>query len=138
LYYCVREPDEGHNDTQLLVHRGGRDGPVIATADPCAKGKYRTDIHFRELNMMVPLSHKHGAQHYCSVKNLFHHRGDKEQVENTDEVVAHFHASPFRGSREVLKLGNIDLGVKGIQDIVVVTALVAQEREEETHGPVNT
>lgn len=133
----MREPDEAHNDTQLLIHRGGKDGPIIATADPCPAGRYQTDIHFLELNMEVPFEHKHNTTRYCSVKNVFHYKGKKDaSTEDAGEVVAEYHPSVFEGNREALKAGDLSLGIKEIQDIVVVTAMVAQEREEETQGPV--
>jgi hypothetical protein len=127
-----------HNDTKLILHRGGKDGPVIATADPCDQGKYKTDIHFVEPKMTIPLEHKHDTKTYCSIEKLLHRKGHKE-IENdeADGVVATYHPSPFEGKREVLKVGTLDITLKGIQDLVVVTALVVQEREEESKSPVS-
>lgn len=134
LYYCEREPDLAHNDTKLIIHRGGKDGPFIATGDPCPNEKYATDIHFTELKITVPFEHKESTKLYCSIDRLRHWKGKKK--ENEDDSVAEFHPSVFEGNREVIKVGGLNIGLQGIQDIVVVTALVAQEREEEKKSPV--
>lgn len=127
-----------HYDTKLIFHRGGKEGPVIATADPCDKQKYKTDIHFVQPKMTIPLEHKHDTKVFCSREELSHRKGHKEiEKDEADGVVATYHPSSFEGNREVLKVGTFNITLKDIQDLVVVTALVVQEREEETKSPVS-
>ena len=136
LYYCVREPDFEHNDTRLIIHRGGKDGPVIATADPCPNKKYQTDIHFVDLKLTIPFEHRETTNLYCSINKLFHRKGQKTEKMDDSTVVAEFHPNVFEGNREVIHAGNLNISLPGIQDIVVVTAIVAQEKEEEKKSPV--
>lgn len=136
LYFCEREPDFARNDTKLIIHRGGKDGPVIATGDPCSNNKYATDIHFTELKITVPFEHNESTKLYCSIDRFRHWKGKKKENEDNSGVVAEFCPSVFEGNREVIKVGGLDIGLQEIQDIVVVTALVAQEREEEKKSPV--
>ena len=132
----MREPDFVHNDTKLIIHRGGKDGPVIATADPCPHKKYKTDIHFVELKLMVPFEHNENTKLYCTINKLFHWRGHKDEKKDDSEVVAEFRPSVFEGNREVINVGGLHIALPETQDIVVVTAIVAQEREEEKKSPV--
>jgi hypothetical protein len=67
---------------------------------------------------------------------LFHCKGDKSEKKDDSTVVAEFHPSPFEGNREVIHVGGLHISVPETQDIVVVTAIVAQEREEEKKSPV--
>ena len=138
-YYCVREPDLEHNDTKLIIHREGKDGPVIATADPCGKNrKYETDIHLLEYDITIPFEHKHETQLFCSFRNLFHWKGHKDLKEGGDsEIVATFEPSPFRGNIHKIKVGDLCTN-KQLEDLVMITALVAQEKSEETQSPVNS
>jgi hypothetical protein len=124
-----------HNDTKLIIHRGGKDGPVIATGDPCPNKKYATDIHFLELKLTVPFEHKESTKFFCSIDRLRHWKGKKKESDDS-EVVAEFHPSAFEGNHEVIKAGGLNIGLQETQDIVVVTALIGQEREEEKKGPV--
>jgi hypothetical protein len=89
--------------------------------------------------MTIPLEHKHNTELYCSMEKLLHRKGHKEIAKDeADGVVATYHPNPFEGNREVLEVGTLNITLKRIQDLVVVTALVVQERGEETKGPVSS
>jgi hypothetical protein len=138
LYYCTREPDYERADTKLIFHRGNKDGPIIATAEPCPRGqKYRVDIHYPEKNLTIPFEHKHGDHSLlCSIPDILHFRGPKGEAVGNEGTVAIYRPSAFEGHREVIKLGDMEMTLGDKQDLIVVTALTAQEREEETKSPV--
>lgn len=134
LYYCVREPDETLDDTKLIIHRGGKDGPIMAVASPCSQQKYQTDIRFVHPPITIPFKHKHHS-HFTSRDRSFHWKGHNELVEDDkDGAVAKFEPSLFEGNRT--KIGVIDVNQVDIQDLVVVTLLVLQERDEEFKSQV--
>ena len=136
LYYCVREPDEQYNDTKLLFHRGNRDGPIIAVADPCPEKKYETDIHFFPGNLTIPLRHSH-PRHFAAYNRGYHWKGPmaNELIEDeSNGVVATYDPSVFEGHR--MRIGVIDNKQPDMQDIVVITAMVVQERDEECKSKV--
>jgi hypothetical protein len=124
------------NDTKLIFHRGGKDGPVVATADPCPQHKYETDIHFVEPKLTIPLKHKHKNHHFICTNKKFHWKGHSDLVEDdTHAVVANFEPSWFEGNRE--KIGLLDVGkAPDMHEVVVVTAMVVQERDEEFKSKV--
>lgn len=134
MYYCAVEPDLRHDDTKLVFRRGGRQGPIIATADPCPERKYQTDLHFLESNLLIPLEHKHHL-HFCFGGKLFHWKGHEELVEDeSGRTVAMFKPSLFEGNR--MKIGGMSVDRMGMVDLVVFTALVMQERNEEFKSAV--
>ena len=138
LYYCVREPDTEHNDTKLIFHRGGKDGPIIAYSNPCPEGrKYKVDIFFPEIGLTIPFEHNHGKGLVRSMLDLVQFWGHKKEV-NESGVIATYRPSPFEGNREEIKDGDLDMDLARTQDLIVVTALTAQERDEETQSPVQS
>ena len=137
LYYCVREPDLKHNDTKLIFHRGNKDGPIIAVTNPCPEGhKYKVDIHFPEMDFTIPFEHKHGEGLLGTILHLVQFKGYKKEGVKESGVVASYHPSPFEGHREEIKDGDLHMNLGRTQDLIVVTALTAQERDEETKSPV--
>lgn len=135
------EPDEAANDTKLIFHRGGKEGPIIATAEPCSEKPLQTDIHFVSTNLTVPLKHKHhshfddNGKAYSWTGHCF--RGKSELTEDgTGENVAVFEPSVFEGNVQRIHEGDLTVTYHDSRDIVVITALVLQVRAEEMMGPV--
>lgn len=113
----------------------------MAIADPCDLKKYQTDIHILEPKLTIPLKHKHQTHHYCSENKWYHWKGHEELghkelvKDETNDIVATFHPSPFEGNIETL-VGKVSISQQEMQDIAVITELVLQEREEEFKSPV--
>lgn len=60
----------------------------------------------------------------------YHWKGHNELVEDdTETVIAKFHPKWLEGPDH--KIGTLELNQKEIQDIIVVTAVVVQERSDE-------
>lgn len=138
LYYC-----ESGEDGLLTIHRGGKEGSIIATANPCLVTEGQTDIHFTELNLTIPLKHKHHqlpsihSKSSFSADNKSYHWKDHNELiqDETKEKVATFHSTWFEGAHH--KIGSLDISQREIQDIVVITALIVQERSDEHSLTVN-
>ena len=121
----------------MTFHRGGKDGPVIATGTPCLQTEGQTDIHFDELGLVIPLLHKHhklpslhSRSSFSANDKNYHWKGHGELIEDkANEVVATFHSTWFEGAHH--KIGRLDIAQKEIQDIIVITAMVVQERSDE-------
>lgn len=71
-----------------------------------------------------------------SVANLLHLKGNKKHGEHED-VVASYDPTPFEQKQGVVKLGEINMTPGQTQDLIVVSALTAQEHSEENEPPVS-
>jgi hypothetical protein len=141
--YCEVEPDLPAMTTKLIFHRGSKDGPVLGTADSCFEEPHQTDIHVLSPNLVIPFKHKHHPRFEHNNKKYrwrgFSCKQPSELVEEdtSENVAATFEPSPFEGNRERIhaKEGTV-ITKQDIQDIVVMTVIVMQVREEEMMGPV--
>lgn len=132
LYYC-----EADSDGKLTIHRGGKEGPVIATANPCLTQEGQTDIHLHEPQSTFTLQHEHHKLPFIHCKSKFvvndkhyHWEGHSKLVaDETHEVVTTFTATWLEGTGH--KIGVLDIKAENIKDITVITALVVQERSDE-------
>jgi hypothetical protein len=134
VYYCDAAPDH-----KLIVHRGDKSGPVIATGDPCLSKEGLTEIHFPESETVIELQHVHHKFLHLHGKTTFtfngkryHWKGHTVLVESdTDVVIAVYHSMWFDANWE--RLGSLEIASvsKEITDVVVITALVLQERSDE-------
>jgi hypothetical protein len=140
----VREAPSEAKSGKLTVHRGSKDGPVIATTVACEEKKGRFDIHFVDTKLpVIPLHHRHHDhehhEHHFHFNNKWFHFGHhhhKEVDKDDKDTVAAFLPSILEGSyKEVV--GKLHITLQEIQDLVVTTVLVAQEREEEKKPPVS-
>jgi hypothetical protein len=118
LYFCFVEPREDIMDKEYIFHRGGKDGPVIARATPCADKKYALDLRLEDPPVTIPISHSHsfraGGKRHCWKPS----DGDYE-------------ANIFTGAHYRVP----SMTLQQIQDLVVVTALITEMKEEEKMGP---
>jgi hypothetical protein len=79
--------------------------------------------------LTIPLKHKHFVSH----GKKYWWKTPKQLIqEDTQEMVAEFKPSVFEGERHVLhEVGTLEIERQDITDLVVLTALVVQERDEE-------
>jgi hypothetical protein len=134
LYYC--ETDDNY---QITVHRGGKDGPVIATANQCLEKEGVTDIHFVDAKCTVCMEHAHShlpffhGKHSFTYKDTkYHWKGHTALIDDQSGVLlAALHTRYLEPDPH--KLGTIDITPDGrsLMDVVVITCLVMQERSEE-------
>jgi len=98
----------------------------MAIAVPCPFQKYQTDIHFVAPELVVPLKHKHHA-HYTQRDHHLHLHGRHDTG-----FIGKFRPSVFEGKRQVVSGENA--GQVDMVDLVLVTAMTTQERDEEVKG----
>jgi hypothetical protein len=98
--------------------------------------KCRFGIHLTEMNVTIPFDHlrKDGGM-LGSVANLLHFKGNKKHGEHED-IVASYNPTPFEEQQGVVKLGEIKMSPGQTQDLILVSALTAQEHAEENKAPV--
>jgi hypothetical protein len=133
MYYC-----DAALDHRLIIHRGDKSGPIIATGEPCLSQEGLTEIHFAGYGSLQ-LKHVHhkflrfrGKTSFEYNGKVYHWRGHSQLVEDDSGVVlALFHPGWFElsGSR----LGKLEITYDGLKmlDLVVITALIVQERSDE-------
>ena len=133
-------------DGELTVHRGDKSGPVIAASDPCAyRTESVTDIRFfdatgdiRLEHMPHKILHKHSDTRFTYGTKGYHWIGLMGLVDDTtDALIAVFHSSWFGNSSS--KVGRLEITSEGrkLVDLVVITALILQEKAAEVekgHG----
>lgn len=109
----------------------------MATGTPCFEKEGCTDIHFFEPDITFPIQHVHhklpslaSTTSFSVNGKNYHWKGHNELVEDdTETVIAKFHPKWLEGPGH--KIGTLELSQKEIQDIIVVTAVVVQERSDE-------
>lgn len=134
MYYC--ETDEESN---VIIHRGDKDGPVIATATQCLGQNGVTDIQFTESGPTIRLEHVHSVLPFFHGKTFltvgekkYHWKGHTALIDDeTGVMLAAFHATFLE--TEYHKLGRLVITKEGKEliDVVVCSCLVQQERSEE-------
>jgi hypothetical protein len=115
---------------------------VIATGTTCIEKEGTTDVHFteNEFHPTVSLQHAHHDFWHFHGKTTFtygdnkkyHWKGHTALVDETSNtLLAVFHTS--WAETRVDKLGRLEIMPEGIplQDLIVVSALVVQERSDE-------
>lgn len=134
-YYC--EADDSH---KLTIHRGGKEGPVIATAVQCLEKDGVTEIHmFEPLETTVCIEHVHRRLPFFHGKTSFtfggknyHWKGHSALIEDDSGILlAALHATILVADYH--KLGTLIVVQAGqkLLDLVVVSCLVMLERSDE-------
>ena len=134
VYYC-----EVADEHKLILHRGSKEGPIIATGVPCLEKEGYTDIHFTEPKFTISFQHEHHTLPFLHTKNRFEYNGKKyywkdhhELVEDgSDLLLATFKPSWLEGHGH--RIGQLVIKGDGqeMRDIAVITALIVQERADE-------
>ena len=131
------ELDIPANNTKLIFHRGGRDGPVIGTADSCPQKPHQTDIHLVSPDIVIPFMHRHARFEHGGKKYCWNRKVPNElKEEGSEKIAATFEPSVFEGNRHRIHSVGKVLTTKDDLDIVVMTVMLMEIREEEMMGPV--
>jgi hypothetical protein len=104
---------------------------------PCPEEKYQTDIHMVESKLLIPFHHKHHHHHFSAFNKKYQWKGHKELVEvESGSLVAEYNPSVFEGRRNTIHEGTLRIPKDNVQDLLVLTAIVVQEKSEEALPPV--
>jgi hypothetical protein len=118
--YCEVELDIPAHNTKLIFRRGGKDGPVMGTAESCPQKPHQTDIHLVSPKIVIPFKHSHSRFEQNGKRYCWNHR----QI--LTELIEDGNAEPrFTVSGRFLQL-----------DIIVMTVMLMQIRKEQMLGPV--
>jgi hypothetical protein len=124
----------------LIIHNGGKDGPVLATGDPYKDAEGDTDVHFTQKESVVSLQHQshkfpsfHSRTTFAVDGKKYLWKGHNELVdEGTNTVIATFHPLWLDAPATTHhKIGRLDVKDSSLLDFIVVTALVVHERDDE-------
>jgi hypothetical protein len=132
LYYCKADPD-----SKLTIYCGNNGGPILAEGEVSKTIEGSTEIYFSATSTSIEIHHVHHKLPFTHCKTLFTYNGkqyhwkDHTEVidDATGEVVGKFHATWLEGSGH--KIGTLEVKDTEMQDLVVVTAIVVQERSDE-------
>lgn len=139
MYYC-----EVDNDGKLTFHRAGKGGPKIATGDPSLEVEGQTNVHLFDPKSTILLRNEYQKNPNLKSKTSFqvdeksyYWRGHNDLLdEETQSLIATFHPSRQDGSCH--EIGRLEIMGEISQDIIVITALVVQERADELRLSVCT
>jgi hypothetical protein len=109
----------------------------LATAETSKAIEGSTEIYFHDSGKSIEIHHSHTRFPFAHCKTLFtyngkayHWKDHKELVDDaTGEVVGRFHAKWLEGSGR--HIGTLEVKDVRMQDLVVLTAIVVQERSDE-------
>lgn len=124
----------------MTIHRGDKEGPVIATALQCFEKDGVTEIQMYEpFETIVYLSHVHhmlpffhGRTSFTFGSKSYHWKGHTALIEdNTGLFIAALHTK--FSETHYHKLGTLIVQPKGqkLLDLIVISCLVMQERSDE-------
>lgn len=141
LYYC----DVSRN-SKLHIHRGNKEGPIIAEVSACLVTPGITDVNISEPLYTVELDHIHhevvpSMTRFTVDGKVYYWNGHVELVKvETGELLAQFYPSWRVIDVHEHKLGRLVIKeeAKNLTDIVVFTALVVLERSDEGREAVTS
>lgn len=124
-------------DNEFKFRRYGKTGPIIALSKLCPETDSRTEIHFTEQSLTVPLVQAYGFPPLHSITRFvvngknYHWEHQQLVADETIAVLATFYGM-VRGGREG-RLGQLVITPAGIKmrDLVVVTLFIVEERADE-------
>ena len=129
-YYCDVTPE------QVAIHRGDKDGPIIATSDSFKSQDGITEISLTEMGATIPIRHKHHTMPFLAGDTFFRAEGKqfkwKKHTELVEEDTGTLLAS-FQVARGSSHLGSLYVFPPGeaMVDTIIITSLVDQERSDE-------
>jgi hypothetical protein len=109
----------------------------MATAETSKAVEGSTEIYFHDSGTSIEIHHSHRKLPFFHCRTVFtsngktyHWKGHKELFDDaTGEVVGKFHATWLEGTGH--KIGTLEIKDTQMQDLVVLTAIVVQERSDE-------
>ena len=126
-------------DHKIVVHRGPKTGPVLATGLLCPNKEGVTEVHVEGDTGVITLEHVKHAPLHIHGKTEFSYDGKKYRWKGhtvlvDDEhstLLAIFYSSWFDLNWN--KVGRLEVTTDGqkMLDIAVITALIVQERSDE-------
>jgi hypothetical protein len=138
-YYCEALPS-----AELHIHRGNKEGPIVADVKPCLLTPSTTDVNFCDPLYTLELEHFHHEQipsmtRFTVDGKSYYWSGHVELVNvKTGDLAAQFYPSWHVIDVQEHKLGKLVIkeDAKDMMDIIVTTALVVQERSDEARQAV--
>jgi hypothetical protein len=123
-------------DSKLTIHRGDKSGPTVARANACLVTPGTTDIHLTDPLHTVELEHilypDSSKTTFTIDGKTYHWKGHAELLEDETQLkIAHFYPSWLVSDVKEHKLGKLIIYKEDLVDLVVLTALVVQERSDE-------
>jgi len=129
------------------VHKGDRSGPVIATATQFIGKDGSSEVKLiGEAQSSIELKHVHGVFPFFHGNTFFqigekkvHWKGHSALVEDHTHVCLAVYKAKFLETKD-RKLGTLLITARGIPylDVIVVSALVEQERSDEAEAQVSS
>lgn len=109
----------------------------MATAETSKAVEGSTEIYFHDSGTSIEIHHSHRRvpfshckTHFTYNDNAYHWKDHKEFFDDaTGEVVRKFHTTWLDGTGH--KIGTLEVKDAQMQDLVVLTAIVVQERSDE-------
>ena len=139
LYYC-----EATLESKLTVHRGTKDGPVIAVGVACLLTPGSTDVHLEDSNTTLHLDHvyhKHtiSRSEFTYHQKRLHWHGQSQLFDDEKgHLLAQFHPVTKGSEDHDHLLGTLIISPAGkyLMDLAVITALVMEQRSPEGKNAV--
>src|SRR5271170_2847553 len=134
LYYL-----DVFDDSNCEIHRGNKYGPVIAKSRMCRSNPRATDLLITDPRSLTRLEHVHHDERSHSTSFVgdgqrYHWNGSELVDDATGTVLAQMSASKNSQQRTLGKLV-IKAGVfENLTDPIVMTAMIAQERADESRS----
>jgi Family of unknown function (DUF6593) len=135
LYYC-----ETDDNQKITIHKGNREGEVIADASQCLEKEGVTDIHLHQpSHAVICLEHSDSLLPFFSGQNSFtygdrkyHWKGHTALIDDESGVLlGALHTRFLEKNPRSLGTLIVTPDGRGMMDVVVTTCLVMQERSEE-------
>lgn len=132
LYYL-----DVFDDSNVEVHRGNKYGPVIARSRLCRSSPRATDLLVTDPRSLSGLQHIHHderthATHFVGNGQRYHWKGSELVDDSTGVVVAEMSSAKDTFHRKSGKLVIKAGAFQNLTDPIVMTAMIAQERADES------
>jgi hypothetical protein len=134
LYYVEMGPG-----SSLTLHRGGKDGAIIGTAEPCTEKQGSSKIQYTDPESTIVLEHIPRKMLVMPPKTTFTHDGKKYYwkgysgvfEEKSDKLVGYYTPKTTEGADANTGTLLITQGDnKQLEELIVLCTVVMQQRSE--------